>query len=64
MLCDQACGVLEDEAEDSYEGQSLWEVPKGENCHLLGRVVSAESKAEVEMGEARHQRRFPTEVER
>lgn len=64
MLYDQACGALEDEAEDSYEDRYLWEVPKEENLHLLGRVTAAEGKAEGEVGEAGHRGRLQAEGER
>lgn len=47
MLPAQACGALEDETEDSYEGLYHWVVPK-KSPHVLGKGDSRQGGGDGE----------------
>lgn len=47
MLPAQACGALEDETEDSYEGSYHWVVPQ-KSPHVLGKGDSRQGGGDGE----------------
>lgn len=60
MLPDQACGALEDETEDNYEGSYPWVVPP-KSLHVLGK---GDSSGDREAGMERHHGWLQAKVER